>query len=299
VLQQDLLDHTLPQTGVFADRRLKTQPAAYNPIAVGDWVEIRTDPHDPEAGWILGVEERRSFLIRFNKKKKALQVMAANTDVLVCVGSAKSPPFRPRFIDRLLVSAHIGGLEPLIFVNKSDLGLQREDRTRLTAYKRSGYTVVVGSALSGKGITELKSLLKGRDAAFVGHSGVGKSSLLNRMDSRLGLKVGEISRKYDRGGHVTSHAVLLELEFGARVVDTPGIRELDVYGIAPEELAGCFPEFRRSAERCGYLSCCHVDEPDCGVKADVESGKIHPDRYQSYVNIFTHLRDFQQSMIHG
>ena len=299
VLQQDLLSRTLPQTGVFADRKLKIRPGAYNPIAVGDWVEMVPDPHDPEAAWIVAVKERRSFLIRFNKKKKALQVIAANTDVLVCVGSAKSPPFRPRFIDRLLVSAQVGGVEPLIFLNKSDLGLEREDRTRLAAYRRAGYPVVVGSALSGKGLAGLKSLLKGRDAAFVGQSGVGKSSLLNRLDNRLDLKVGEISRKYDRGGHVTSHAALLELEFGARVVDTPGIRELDIYGIAPEELGRCFPDFHRSAERCGYASCCHIDEPDCGVKADVESGKIHPDRYLSYVNIFTHLRDFQQSMIYG
>jgi ribosome biogenesis GTPase len=299
VLQDDLSDRALQEAEVFADRKLKMRFKAYNPIAVGDWVEIRPDPHDPATGWIESVKERRSFLVRFNKKKQALQVLAANTDVLVCVGSAKSPPFRPRFIDRLLVSAQVGGVEPLVFINKSDLGLEREDRARLAALRRSGYTVLAGSALKGKGLGELRNLLRGRDAAFVGQSGVGKSSLLNRLDGSLGLKVGEISRKHNRGGHVTSHAVLLELGFGARIVDTPGIRELDVYGIAPEELALYFPDFRRSAERCGYASCCHLDEPDCGVKADVESGKIHPDRYLSYVSIYSHLRDFQQSIIHG
>jgi ribosome biogenesis GTPase len=297
VLQEDILAESLPREGVFSDRRLKRSLKAYNPLAVGDWVEISPDPHDPQKGWIETIHRRKSFLVRFNKKKSSLQIIASNVDVLVCISSAKNPPFRPRFIDRMLISAELGGVEPIVFVNKSDLGLEPEDRRRLRRLKGAGYPVLVGSALRGRGLGRLKRRLKGKTAVFVGHSGVGKSCLLNRMDGSLDLKVGEISQKHDRGGHITNYAVLLDLGFGARIIDTPGIRELDVYGISPEELSFHFPEFKKPALLCEYSTCCHMDEPGCGVKAAVERGKIHEDRYVSYQNIFLQLKDFQQYLV--
>jgi ribosome biogenesis GTPase len=297
VLQEDALGDTLSKDGTFSDRKLKRSLKAYNPIAVGDYVEVSPDPHDQDKGWIESIRRRRSSLVRFNKKKSSLQVIAANLDILVCISSAKNPPFRPRFIDRVLISAELGNVEPVVFANKCDLGLEPEDRKRLAYLKRAGYAVLIGSALTGKGLGRLKRRLKGKTAAFVGHSGVGKSFLLNRMDSSLDLKVGEISEKYDRGGHITNYAVLLELGFGARIIDTPGIRELDIYGISPEELALHFPEFAKPASLCEYSSCCHMDEPGCGVKAAVERGRIHEDRYVSYQNIFLQLKDFQQYLV--
>jgi ribosome biogenesis GTPase len=264
----------------------------YNPIAVGDWVKITPDPHSERKGWIRSRINRRSRLVRFNKKRRAPQVIAANLDLLVCVGSVKNPPFRPRFVDRILVSAHFGNVDPLIFINKCDLGIEEDVTERVGAYTRSGYKVILGSALNGDGLAELKDRLAGKTAVFVGHSGVGKSYLLNRLDPSLNLRVGDISQKYNRGEHTTTFAVMVRLGDSCWVIDTPGIRELDVYGVKPEELKFFFPEFTGPAEHCAYSSCNHIEEPDCAVKEQLELGGIHPDRYESYIRIFQHLQEF-------
>ena len=272
---------------------LKTEKNVYNPIAVGDFVRLHSDPHSEQVGWIVERSPRTSSLVRWNKKRNAIQVLAANAEVLVCVSSTQSPPFRPRFIDRLLVSAD--RLEPLIVVNKSDLSLSVEAKDRIRNYKRIGYTVVLTSALTGRGVAQLRRKIRNKVAVFCGQSGVGKSTLLNRMFPGLDLAVGEISSKYDRGSHTTSFASLIRAGEDFPIIDTPGIRELEIAGVEARDLAFYFPEFVPIAEKCSYPSCRHLDEPECAVRRAVDRGVIHSDRYESYLRIYEDVEAFAKA----
>ncbi len=271
---------------------LKTGRRYYNPIAVGDLVAVQADPFSPQVGWIVKREERSTSLVRWNRKREALQVMAANADLVVGVTSAASPPFRPRFVDRLIVSGESGGLEAVVLVNKCDLGLGEEAAERIRDFRRIGYRVVLCSALTGEGLEELGEVLRGQTAVFCGQSGVGKSSILNRLVPELELAVGKVSAKYDRGAHTTSFSRMIHWNGVARLVDTPGIRELEIAGIRPQELHHFFREFQEHAPRCAYYACLHIDEPDCAVQRALEEGAIHPDRYESYLRIYDDLVTF-------
>jgi ribosome biogenesis GTPase len=272
---------------------LKSENNVYNPIAVGDFVRLEPDPHSPEVGWIVERRPRSTSLVRWNKKRKAVQVLAANAEVLVCVSSTQSPPFRPRFIDRLLVSAD--RLEPVIVVNKIDLPLSTAAEERVRDYKRIGYTVVRTSAVTGRGVSVLRRTIKSRVAVFFGQSGVGKSTLLNRMFPGLDLVVGAVSDKYDRGSHTTSFARLIHAAEDYPIIDTPGIRELEIAGVEARDLAFYFPEFVPIAEHCAFPSCRHLDEPDCAVRRAVQEGSIHPDRYESYLRIHEDVDAFDKA----
>jgi ribosome biogenesis GTPase len=277
---------------------LKTAAQEYNPLAVGDDVLVQPDPLSQEVGWIVQRRERRAQLSRWNNKRKTVQVMAANAELLVCVSSTQSPPFRPRFIDRVLVSCEAGAMEPVVALNKVDLPADAETRARVSHYRELGYRVLSCSALSGKGLSELKEVIRGKTAVFFGQSGVGKSSLLNRLFPDLQLPVGDISMKYDRGSHTTSYTRLFSLEGGFRVIDTPGIREFEVAGVDPEQLRFYFREFERYSSECAYPSCRHFDEPECAVRQAVDAGEIHEDRYESYLRIYTDLQALYEEF-HG
>ncbi|MBN2534106.1 MAG: ribosome small subunit-dependent GTPase A [Spirochaetales bacterium] len=257
----------------------------YNPIAVGDIVRIITGTASGNEGLITGRIERKNAFIRWNKKKKSPQVIASNIDYLIAICSAQSPPFRPRFLDRLIISAVIEEIEPVIVINKCDLELDAETKERLLDYEKNGYRVVYCSAKTGEGIDSLSSIIKDKCTVFAGQSGVGKSSLLNIIEPDLDLKVGEISSKYDRGIHTTIFSIMIILKDGTKVIDTPGIRECWIYNLEPDQLKFYFPEFLKPAEECGYLSCLHLEEPGCKVKELVEKGEIHHDRYYSYTRI--------------
>lgn len=261
---------------------------AYNPIAPGDLVEVETDPNHPGQGLILGRLDRRNAFMRWNRKRNAPQTVCANVDRIVCVTTPRNPPFRPRFIDRVLVSA-APDIPVHLLVNKIDLELDDSTRGRLEDYSRIGYSYSCCSALTGEGIDSLCQELSGRRTAFVGQSGVGKSSVLNRLYPHLRLREGEISMKYDRGRHTTNYAMMIDVE-GATVVDTPGIREIEVCGIDPEDLWSYFPEIAELSGDCAFSPCMHMGEPECAVRAGVEQGVIHPDRYESYVRLFEDLR---------
>ncbi len=271
---------------------LKETDRSYNPIAAGDLAEISSN------AMICGIRERRSILARWNRKGRARQVLAANADIAVCVTSPGCPPFRPRFIDRIIAAAEAGGMEAMVLVNKSDLQVDADVKERLDDFRRIGYPVHSCSALTGEGIKKIAALLAGKISVFVGQSGVGKSSLLNSLQPGLGLKVGEVSRKYDRGVHTTNFSVLMRLDNGLRVIDTPGIREMELADILPEELAYSFREFGLFSDSCEVPVCPHDGEPGCAVRAAVENGEIHPDRYESYLRILGELRDSRRS-IHG
>jgi ribosome biogenesis GTPase len=271
-------------------KQLREKTRSYNPIAPGDIVRVATDALDAGAGMILEVHPRRTRLSRWNKKGRAPQLIAANADIAVCVTSPSAPPFRPRFIDRLIVAAETGGLTPVVVLNKADLECPADVAERLEHYQRMGYTVKRCSARTGEGIGELASLLAGSTTVLVGQSGVGKSSLLNALSPGLALRVGTLSAKHDRGNHTTNVAVLLSTGDGLRLIDTPGVRELELADVLPEEIGFHFREFVPLMQSCAYQPCLHDGDPGCAVAAAVERGDVHPDRYESYLRILDDLR---------
>ena len=268
---------------------LKEAENSYNPLAPGDSVEC--EPLDSRRGMIIRRYERRSRFARWNRKRAAWQTMAANLDILTAVISAAEPPFRPRFVDRVLIAAAQGGVPGAVLINKIDLGIDPWVRERLDAWRAMGIDVHQCSAAEGTGLDELAAAWKGRTAALFGPSGVGKSTLINRLISGLELATGTLSRKYGRGRHVTNFARLIDAPWGGRIVDTPGVREMAVSGIAPDELAEWFTDFDSAVSRCAFRPCTHRSEPGCAVRLAVDEGRIHSDRYENYLRIREELED--------
>lgn len=259
----------------------------YNPIVAGDCVEF--EQSGTTEGMVLSRTDRKSSFERWNTKSQSNQTVAANMDVVVCVCSCDSPPFRPRFIDRVIACCR--NVDVLICLNKCDIGLEGYDRERFDLYKKLGYKTVEVSAKTAKGTGELKKMLEGLTAAFVGQSGVGKSSLVNRLlGSNLESKqrVGEINWKYNRGNHTTNYAIVLDGP-SFTIIDTPGFREISVPHDDPHLVSLAFPEF--ASCHCQFDSCLHAGEEGCDVYDKVEKGQIDPDRYESYLRILDSMED--------
>jgi ribosome biogenesis GTPase len=295
---------------------LKGVEEFYNPLAPGDWVEVEPDPAHPGKGLILALEPRRNRFTRTNQKGRGLhrsaasQLLAANLDLILCVSTPGSPPWRPRFLDRALAQADIAGIPPVVLCNKWDLfGGDPDIEERLEDFRRIGYPVLRVSARTGEGLDELRALSAGRLCALVGQSGVGKSSLINALLPEIRQRVGVLNGKYDRGNHTTSMSALLEAparpgpggtrsgESGpggtgpAGFIDTPGIRRLLPDGIAPAELVSFMREFAPLEGKCSFgLSCSHRSEPGCKIMEAVAAGVIHEDRYESFLRIQDELQ---------
>ena len=280
-------------------KKLVQDLGRYNPIAVGDLVEFEEDPQHQGSGLILARKERRNVFARLNRKRGTMQTIVANMDLLVCLTSPESPPFRPRFIDRVLVAAAIGDMPVMILVNKTDQPVDEPMKERLKAYEEIGVAVRYCSASTGDGVNEFIESINNKDVAFVGQSGVGKSTLLNRIVPGAELATGDITRKYNRGSHTTCFAKMLTSDFPGHLVDTPGIREIDIDGILPLDLDHYFPEFKEFLGSCSFTACCHDHEPGCAVREGLEQGRIHPDRYDSYLRILEQLKETEAARNRG
>lgn len=268
---------------------LKEDQVSYNPLAPGDRVEFEVS--DSGKGLILDRLPRLNRFARWNRKRETWQIVAANVDLIFAVISSKNPPFRPRFVDRVLIAAAQGNVKAAVLVNKVDQGIDAWVQERIDVWKSLGIDVLTTSADTGEGIEHLESFIGSRTAVMFGPSGVGKSTLLNLLVPGLEQTTGEISVKHDRGRHVTNFGRLIDAPWGGRLVDTPGVREILVRGIEPGELIHWFPEFAQVTGHCAFSPCSHRHEPDCVVLKAVEDGLIHPDRYENYLRIRDELED--------
>lgn len=265
-------------------------------VAVGDMVMLRPAPGEgevPEAV-ITEVLERTTVLARRrdprrNRSREKVQVIAANIDQLVVVSSAFDPPPNLRLIDRYLAFAESEQLEPLLVVNKEDLDPKGEAVAATELYRELGFRVLHLSAKKGSGMDELLLALEGRVSAFSGHSGVGKSSLINRILGEKRLATSRTSTRTGKGVHTTSRSVMLRLPGGGHVIDTPGLREFSLSGISRQNLRFFFREFLPLMPSCSFSSCTHTVEPDCAVRDAVESGIVSISRYESYLALYGSL----------
>ncbi|MDR2739458.1 MAG: ribosome small subunit-dependent GTPase A [Treponema sp.] len=277
---------------------LKGVEGFYNPLAPGDRVCFELGSVRNETGLILGLEERRNFLTRFNQKGQAPQLLAANVDMILCVTTPASPPFRPRFLDRALVQGEIANVTTVIVCNKYDLSVDDPDvEERLEDFNRIGYKVLRISAKTGEGMERFRKLVKNRSSVLLGQSGVGKSSLINALVPGRNIREGAINEKYDRGNHTTTISLMEEIpgmggDTGTYIIDTPGIRRFAPHGITGDELVYYMREFAPLAGKCTYgLSCSHVTEPGCKIMEAVAAGVIHEDRYESFLRIRNELSE--------
>ena len=268
--------------------RLKREERLGDKVVVGDAVEVAREEAGGRTVWTIErVHERRSALARRAPgKAPRAKVIVANVDQVVIVFAVARPEPHLRMLDRFLVLCEANGLDPLIVANKTDLLPPEEARARFAPYHAAGYTVLYTAAKQGTGMEELREAICGRISALTGPSGVGKSSLLNTIQPGLSLRVASVSDAVQKGRHTTVTAQLIPLECGGYVADTPGLRELGLWGIDLDELDACFPEFGPFLGTCRYAnSCTHTHEPGCRVRGAVEAGEVHPGRYESYRRI--------------
>jgi len=265
--------------------RVKREERVGDKVVVGDVVELgRGSGSGSEAWTIERVHERRSVLARKAPgKAPRAKVIVANVDQVLIVFAAAHPAPHLRMLDRFLVIAEAGELQPVIVINKTDLAGDAEARALFAPYERAGYPVIYTAARDNVGVAAVHEAICGRVSALAGPSGVGKSSLLNAVQPGLGLRVGAVSVALNKGQHTTVTAQLIPLECGGYVADTPGLREVGLWEIDTDQLHFYFPEFTALIGTCRYTSSCtHMHEPGCSVRGAVDNGEVDAGRYESY-----------------
>ncbi len=252
-----------------------------NVVVAGDQVRLRAET--PRDGMIESVEPRRGLISRTSRGQQ--HVIVANVDYLLIIASAAEPHLKPGLIDRFLLTAEQCEVEPVVVINKADLVNTAMFQQIIGVYASLGYRVLMTSAESGLNVDYLRELLRGKQTALGGQSGVGKSSLLNQIQPGLGLSVATVSRDNNKGRHTTTTAKLIPIEGGGAVFDTPGIRQFQLWDITASEVAGLMPDLRPYVSACRYPNCLHLMEDECAVKDAVADGRIDARRYDSYCHL--------------
>ncbi len=265
--------------------------------SVGDVADY--DLNEDGTGVINSIEERRNYISRKAPRVKGAshrgerleQVIAANIDKVFIVTSVSEPAFNNRVLDRFLVSAESSHLDVIIVINKLDLDIDNSSQKWQKLYNDIGYILLLTSVLSDINIDKIKSQLSGNKSLFWGQSGVGKSSILNKMFPDLNLRIGDVSQHTSKGIHTTVTSRMISLDNNTFIIDTPRIREIDPYGIKKEDLSHYFIEFEEFADQCKFNTCTHHHEPGCKVIAAAEKGLVSPERYDSYLRILETIED--------
>jgi ribosome biogenesis GTPase / thiamine phosphate phosphatase len=259
-----------------------------NPVAVGDKVEVEMEA-DLSIGTITKILDRQNYIIRkATNLSKESHIIAANIDQLILVATLAFPRTSTGFIDRMLVTSEAYHIPAIILFNKTDLYIEElipwlEETEKI--YLDAGYPCLRASAKTGEGLENLKAVLKNKVSLISGHSGVGKSTLINALQPGLNLKIMEISSYHLKGQHATTFPEMHPLSFGGFIIDTPGIKEFGLMHFEKSEVAERFPEMRALMHLCRYSNCTHSHEPGCAVLKALEEGKIHPSRYDNYLSI--------------
>lgn len=282
-------------SGEFLDCRIKGKLRisgirSTNPVAVGDVVDYELDKTTDEVrGVITNIRDRDNYIVRKSVNlSKQIHIIAANVDQVFLIVTINNPPTTTSFIDRFLVTAEAYDIKAVLVFNKIDTfdeAMLDEQLYMQHVYSQIGYECLRVSAKEGKGIDKLKDMMIGKTSMFSGHSGVGKSTLVNAIEPTLDLKTKEISMQHQQGQHTTTFAEMFDLSFDARIIDTPGIRGFGIIDMEKEEIGDYFPEFFALKQDCKFNNCLHKEEPHCAVKAALERDEIAWSRYRSYIQI--------------
>ena len=261
-----------------------------NPVAVGDSVRFEVETiGDDTIGIINEIEDRKNYIIRKSVNlSKQTHIIAANLDQVFLLVTLNNPPTYPVFIDRFLITAEAYEIPVVLLFNKVDTYAPEElDEIKFLAalYRNIGYTCLGISAATGKNVDKVKEMMIGKTSMFSGHSGVGKSTLVNALEPELDIKTKQISQQHAQGQHTTTFAEMFDLSFDARIIDTPGIKGFGIVDMEKEEIGNYFPEFFELKQDCKFNNCIHVDEPKCAVKDALETGDIAWSRYNSYLQM--------------
>lgn len=287
--------YTVHSEGIFYDCRIKGKLRlkgikSTNPVAVGDHVLFEVDRHatSPE-GNITQIEERKNYIVRKSVNlSKQTHIIASNIDQVFLIITLNNPPTFPAFVDRFLVTAEAYQISAILLFNKIDSYKDfelKEVKEFQKIYQDIGYTTFNISATKGIEIETVKSIMQDKVSMFSGHSGVGKSTLVNAISPGLNIKTAAISKQHQQGMHTTTFAEMFALTKGIKIIDTPGIKGFGVVDMKPEEIGNYFPEFYKRKNKCKFHNCLHHNEPKCAIIGAVEAGKISSSRYASYLQM--------------
>tara|TARA_R110002050_G_scaffold179118_2_gene312362 strand:- start:25253 stop:26206 length:954 start_codon:yes stop_codon:yes gene_type:complete len=275
-----------------------------NPIAVGDLVTFEIEKNGDETiGVINDISNRKNYIIRKSVNlSKQTHIIAANLDQVFLMVTLNNPPTSTSFIDRFLVTAEAYHIPAILLFNKIDTYNEEElgeIKYLAATYRNIGYTCIGISSTTGKNIDKVKELMIDKTSMFSGHSGVGKSTLVNAIEPQLDLKTKKISTQHSQGQHTTTFAEMFDLQIGAKIIDTPGIKGFGVVDMEKEEVGNYFPEFFKLKQHCKFNNCLHIEEPNCAIKEALDKDEVAWSRYKSYVQIITGEEENYRTDIYG